>query len=225
MLHCEGGNDPAEVDAARGLGLRRPRAGAAGTSSSAASPGSRSARTARSPPPATRVAAGTASSWSERRRHQAGPARRRGRAGRARARSGRSPRAGCSPTTEWRSVGDERRYLRSVRRSPNAAVFVAEDGEEIVGRLSIARDPHPASFHVADLGLMVAKGHRRRGIGRALLDAGRRVGARGRRLASSSSTSSRTTSPRSRSTRASASSARATAGATTGAPESSWTRC
>jgi RimJ/RimL family protein N-acetyltransferase len=40
-----------------------------------------------------------------------------------------------------------------------------------VGRLSISRDPHPASRHVADLGLMVAAGHRRRGVGRALLQA------------------------------------------------------
>ena len=74
-------------------------------------------------------------------------------------------------TNEWRSVGDERRYLRAVRRSDDAAVFVAEaDGGELVGRLSLARDPHPASAHVADLGLMVAASHRRRGVGRALLE-------------------------------------------------------
>jgi RimJ/RimL family protein N-acetyltransferase len=72
----------------------------------------------------------------------------------------------------WRSVGDERRYLRAIRRYPHAAVFVAEaeDGE-IVGRLSLARDQHPSSRHVADLGLMVARSHRRQGIGRALLAA------------------------------------------------------
>ena len=39
----------------------------------------------------------------------------------------------------------------------------------MVARLSLARDPHPASSHVADLGLMVAATHRRRGIGRSLL--------------------------------------------------------
>ena len=70
----------------------------------------------------------------------------------------------------WRSVGDERRYLRSVRRHPDAAVFVAEDDGTLAGRLSVARDPHPASRHVADLGLMVAAAHRRRGVGRALLE-------------------------------------------------------
>ena len=71
----------------------------------------------------------------------------------------------------WRSAGDERRYLRALRRYPHAAVYVAEDEGRIVGRLSIARDQHPASYHVADLGLMVAATHRRRGIGRALLAA------------------------------------------------------
>jgi RimJ/RimL family protein N-acetyltransferase len=69
----------------------------------------------------------------------------------------------------WRGVADERRYLKALRRHPHGAVFVAEADDTIVGRLSVARDPHPASFHVADLGLMVAAGQRRRGIGRALL--------------------------------------------------------
>ena len=73
-------------------------------------------------------------------------------------------------TAEWRSVAEERRYLRAVRRHPDAAVYVAEDGEQLVGRLSLARDVHPASSHVADLGLMVAASHRRRGVGRALLE-------------------------------------------------------
>jgi putative acetyltransferase len=46
---------------------------------------------------------------------------------------------------------------------------VAEEDERVVGRLSVARDQHPASVHVADLGLMVAADRRGRGIGRALL--------------------------------------------------------
>ena len=75
-------------------------------------------------------------------------------------------------TTEtWRPVADERRYLKAVRSHPDAAVLVAVDDDRVVGRLSLARDPHPASAHVADLGLMVAAGHRRRGVGRALLEA------------------------------------------------------
>jgi RimJ/RimL family protein N-acetyltransferase len=73
-------------------------------------------------------------------------------------------------SAEWRSITDERRYLRAVRRHPDAAVYLAEDGDAVVGRLSLARDAHPASAHVADLGLMVAATHRRRGVGRGLLD-------------------------------------------------------
>jgi RimJ/RimL family protein N-acetyltransferase len=71
----------------------------------------------------------------------------------------------------WRSSSDERRYLRALRRHPDAVVLVAELDGRLVGRLSLARDPHPASRHVADLGLMVAKSFRRQGIGRALLAA------------------------------------------------------
>jgi RimJ/RimL family protein N-acetyltransferase len=77
----------------------------------------------------------------------------------------------------WRTPGEERRFLRALRRYDDAAVFVAEisdheiseHGPRIVGRLSLGRDPHPASRHVADLGLMVSAEHRRRGIGTALL--------------------------------------------------------
>jgi putative acetyltransferase len=73
---------------------------------------------------------------------------------------------------EWRSAGDERRYLKALRRYPHAAVFVAEtDDGTVVGRLSVGRDPHPASTHVADVGLMVASDARRQGVGSALLRA------------------------------------------------------
>ena len=83
---------------------------------------------------------------------------------------GAEPGGWLITTTEWRSEGDERRYLKALRRHPHAAVFVAEteDGG-LVGRLSVARDPHPASAHVADLGLMVDSAWRRRGIGTGLL--------------------------------------------------------
>jgi RimJ/RimL family protein N-acetyltransferase len=73
---------------------------------------------------------------------------------------------------EWRSAGDERRFLKALRRYPHAAVFVAEsDDGGLIGRLSVGRDPHPASTHVADVGLMVAIGARRQGVGTALLEA------------------------------------------------------
>jgi RimJ/RimL family protein N-acetyltransferase len=73
-------------------------------------------------------------------------------------------------TDAWRSVSEERRYLRAARRHPDAAVFVAEMDGAVVARLSLARDPHPSSRHVADLGIMVAASHRGQGIGRRLLE-------------------------------------------------------
>jgi RimJ/RimL family protein N-acetyltransferase len=82
---------------------------------------------------------------------------------------GAEPQGWLLSDASWRSVLDERRYLRALRRHPNAAVLVAENSGEIVGRLSISRDPHPSSAHVADLGLMVAAANRRRGVGSALL--------------------------------------------------------
>jgi RimJ/RimL family protein N-acetyltransferase len=95
---------------------------------------------------------------------------------------GSEPEGWLISDSRWRSVGEERRYLRAVRKHPDAAVFVAQVDDRIVGRLSVARDPHPASHHVADLGLMVAAGARRRGIGFALLAEAvtwaRRVGVR-----------------------------------------------
>src|SRR5437764_12864440 len=68
-----------------------------------------------------------------------------------------------STNGDWRSVGDERRYLKAVRRYPHAAVYVAQreaDGA-IIGRLSLARDTHPASANVDDLGLMFSADARR----------------------------------------------------------------
>jgi len=82
---------------------------------------------------------------------------------------GSEPEGWLISTDDWRGTQEERRLLRALREHPDACVFVAQAPEGIVGRLSIARDPHPASAHVADLGLMVASSHRRRGIGRLLL--------------------------------------------------------
>ena len=73
--------------------------------------------------------------------------------------------------SRWRSPRDERSYIRALQRHPDAALFVAESAGALVGRLSVMRDPHPASMHVADLGLMVAAAHRRRGVGSALMSA------------------------------------------------------
>ncbi len=82
---------------------------------------------------------------------------------------GSEPEGWLITAGEWRSVGEERRYLRSVRGSKQAAVLVAELEGLVVGRLSIVRDPIPACGHVADVGLMVSHDHRGRGVGRALM--------------------------------------------------------
>jgi RimJ/RimL family protein N-acetyltransferase len=84
---------------------------------------------------------------------------------------GSEPEGWLLADSQWRSVADERRYVRALRRHPDGALIVADDAGLVVGRLSLVRDPHPSSAHVADLGLMVAASHRRRGIGRALLAA------------------------------------------------------
>jgi L-phenylalanine/L-methionine N-acetyltransferase len=95
---------------------------------------------------------------------------------------GAEPEGWLVTNGDWRTAADEGRYVRATRRSPDAAVLVAESADGIVGRLSIARDPYPASRHVADLGVMVARDFRRRGAGRALMEAAeewaRRVGIR-----------------------------------------------
>jgi RimJ/RimL family protein N-acetyltransferase len=84
---------------------------------------------------------------------------------------GAEPEGWLLADSRWRSVGDERRYIRALQRYPDAALYVAESGGALVGRLSITRDPHPGSAHVADLGLMVAASHRRSGIGSELMQA------------------------------------------------------
>jgi RimJ/RimL family protein N-acetyltransferase len=85
---------------------------------------------------------------------------------------GREPEAWLvTDGSSWRSAREERRYLRAAARSSHVAVLVAEGERGVVGSLTIARDAHPACPHVADVGLMVARDERRRGIGRALLAA------------------------------------------------------
>jgi RimJ/RimL family protein N-acetyltransferase len=94
------------------------------------------------------------------------------------------PRDARSFLEAYRSVADERRFIqtervgrstryyrRRFRRSVDerAAHLLALDGDRVVGSLSIRRDEHPATHHVATLGMFVLAGHRRRGIGRALM--------------------------------------------------------
>jgi diaminopimelate decarboxylase len=89
----------------------------------------------------------------------------------------------------FRSVAAERRYIRteSVGRSTGhyrrrfrrswderGAHVLALAGSRVVGSVSIHRDEHPTTRHVATLGMFVTADHRDRGIGGALLDAAMR---------------------------------------------------
>ena len=73
-------------------------------------------------------------------------------------------------TDAWRSVAEERRYLKAARRHPDAAVFVAEDdgGSSRASPLPATRIRRAA--HVADLGLMVDAALQAAGIGKRLLE-------------------------------------------------------
>jgi RimJ/RimL family protein N-acetyltransferase len=65
-----------------------------------------------------------------------------------------------------------RHYRKRFRRSwdERAAHLLAIDGDRVVGSLSIRRDDdHPATRHVATLGMFVVASHRNRGIGSALM--------------------------------------------------------
>ncbi|MGH2637159.1 MAG: GNAT family N-acetyltransferase, partial [Actinomycetota bacterium] len=70
--------------------------------------------------------------------------------------------------TVTRSVGF---YRRRFRRSwdGRAANLLAFDGDRVVGSLSIRRDEHAVTRHVATLGMFVVASHRGRRIGTALM--------------------------------------------------------
>ncbi len=79
---------------------------------------------------------------------------------------------------EGRSIRTERvtrtvrDYRRRFRRSwtNESATLVAVAGNEVVGELTIAREEHPVTRHVATFGMMVAAAWRGRGVGSALLE-------------------------------------------------------
>jgi diaminopimelate decarboxylase len=92
----------------------------------------------------------------------------------------------------WTVVVEEGRFIRSERVTVSAAhvrrrfraswgpaeanILAIEEGE-VVGHIGLSREAQPATRHVATLGMAVSPGHRRRGIGAALLAEGFRWGA------------------------------------------------
>jgi RimJ/RimL family protein N-acetyltransferase len=95
------------------------------------------------------------------------------------------PRDAASFVTAYQDVANERRFIqtervtrsvrhyrRQFRRSwdDHGAHLLAFEGGAVVGSLSIRRDDHPATRHVATLGMFVVAGLRGRGIGSGLMD-------------------------------------------------------
>ena len=89
----------------------------------------------------------------------------------------------------YRAVAEERRFIQTevVARSArfyrrrfrssydgDGAHLLAFEGARLVGSLSIRRDDHPATRHVATLGMFVVADRRGRGIGTALMRAAMR---------------------------------------------------
>ncbi|MEX2204249.1 MAG: GNAT family N-acetyltransferase [Actinomycetota bacterium] len=95
------------------------------------------------------------------------------------------PRDARSFLDAYRGVAAEKRSIRTeavthshrlfrkrFRRSwhENAAHLLALDDDRVVGSISIRRDDHPVTHHVATLDMLVVSTHRRRGVGSALLE-------------------------------------------------------
>jgi RimJ/RimL family protein N-acetyltransferase len=94
------------------------------------------------------------------------------------------PRDAASFLEAYASVAAEKRFIQTERvtRSPRdyrrrfrsswderGAHLLATDGDLVVGSLSIRRDDHPATWHVATLGMFVVASHRGQRIGTAML--------------------------------------------------------
>ncbi len=67
--------------------------------------------------------------------------------------------------------GSARRFRKQLRRSwrEDEASIVAVAGRTVIGHLSVSREEHPVTRHVASIGMMVAPGWRGRGVGSALM--------------------------------------------------------
>ena len=65
----------------------------------------------------------------------------------------------------------ERRTLRALAADRLGVVLVAERDAAVVGRLDLLRDRHPRARHLAEVGIAVAPGERRRRVGSALFAA------------------------------------------------------
>ena len=95
-----------------------------------------------------------------------------------------APRDAAAFLAAYRGVAAERRFIQTEEVTASARVYrrrfrrswtwdaahlLAVDGDDVVGSLSIRRDPHPVTHHVATLGMFVVAARRARGVGTALM--------------------------------------------------------
>jgi RimJ/RimL family protein N-acetyltransferase len=74
-----------------------------------------------------------------------------------------------SPGEFQHTVLEEQQIIAGFAASPNSLFLLAEDGAEIVGVLTCRGGNRQANRHVTTLGITVAKSHRGKGLGSALM--------------------------------------------------------
>jgi ribosomal protein S18 acetylase RimI-like enzyme len=95
-----------------------------------------------------------------------------------------TPRDARGFVSFWSAIVAEERYVRSEevehpvrvyrrrfrRRSPWEAHLVAIEGDRLIGYVTVQRERHPVTRHVASLAIAVAADARGRGVGRRLME-------------------------------------------------------
>jgi RimJ/RimL family protein N-acetyltransferase len=76
-----------------------------------------------------------------------------------------------SPGEFKRTVVEEQKLISEFAAAPNCLFLVAEEDGEIVGVLTCRGGDRQANRHVTTLGITVAKSHRGKGLGSALMQA------------------------------------------------------